>query len=257
MQLSFNFTMRPYYQKFFAMLLLFQVFLNCTLHEGQQNNQNEDLSSGKALVDHLDDLFTSLENKNASDRDFQELVVAINENIRQSIEHNVTNPKFLKEIQTYFPRKKHNFLFLLSEDEKFGVFSWSTRKKEFPIKNIAFYESGNGFAPSSLYGNPMVYDQLDMIHDSSSGMSTYILGGLKDSTATAHQYYLSAYIIRQDGIEESPIFPGGESYITIRCAENNLETCLAIEKDKSLPKTMYTAIAKQSLTSEDGEYIFD
>lgn len=219
--------------------MLFQVFLSCTLHNSKKNNQNNDLTTGKALVDHLDGLIELLQSKKNTDKDFQEAVVNINENIRQSIEHNVTNPEFLKEIQTYFPRKKHNFSFLLSEDEKFGVFSWSTRKKEFPIKNIAFYESGNGFAPSSLYGNPMVYDQLDMIHDSSSGMSTYILGGLKDSTATKHQYHLSAYIIRKDGIEESHIFPNGKSSITVHCPENKPETCLAVEN-----KALYAAIAQ-------------
>jgi hypothetical protein len=248
--------MRLYYQKFFAMLLLFQVFLNCTLYEGQQNNQNEDLTNGKALVDHLDGLIELLQSKKTTDKDFQEAVVNINENIRQSIEHNVTNPKFLKEIQTYFPLKKHGFSFILSDDEKLGVFSWKTGKKEFPIKNIAFYVKGDKVTPSSLYGNPSIYDQLDVVQHGAGG-PTYILGGSKNASADAHQYYLSAYVIRQDGIEESHIFPGGESYITIRCAENNLETCLAIEKDKSLPKTMYTAIAKQSLTSEDGEYIFD
>ncbi|MBO0323109.1 hypothetical protein J0X14_12445 [Muricauda sp. CAU 1633] len=231
--------MRRYPKKNIAILFLLQVFLSCSLHNNKKNNQNEGLTNGKALVDHLDSLFDALQSKKATDTNFQEAVVNINENIRQSIEHNVTNPDFLKEIQTYFPRKKHDFSFLLSEDEKFGVISWSTRKKEFPIKNIAFYESGDGFAPTSLYGNPTLYDQLDMIHDGSSGMPIYILGGLKDTTATTHQYHLSAYIIRKDGIEESYIFPNGESSITVHCPENKPEACLAIEN-----KALYAAIAQ-------------
>lgn len=237
-----------------AILLLLPILLNCTLQETKK--QHERLDSGKALVDHLDGLFASLQNKKTTDSDFQESVVTINENIRQTIERNIKSPQLLKEIQTYFPTKKHDFSFILSDDEKFGVFSWATRKKEFPIKNIAFYVRADRFAPSSLYGDPSIYDQLDVIHDG-SGVPTYILGGSKNTSTIAHQYQLSAYVIRKDGIEESYIFPNGESSIAIRCNEQNHEACLAIENGKSLPKTMYAAIAQQPLTSEDGEYIFE
>jgi len=248
--------MRPHYPKTVAVLLLLQILLNCTFQESNKNNQNKGFDSGKAIVDHLDHLFDTLSSKKNTDKDFQESVVTLNEAIRQTIEYNITSPQLLKEIQAYFPAKKHDFSFILSNDGNFGVFSWRTQKKEFLIKNMAFYVNGGSVFPTSLYGNPSVYEHIDFIQND-SGIPTYILGELKNASPAAHQYHLSAYVIRKDGIEEANVFPNGESSITIRCNEQNLETCLKIENSGNLPKTLYSAVVQQTLSYDDGEYIFE
>ena len=107
---------------------------------------------------------------------------------------------------------------------------------EFPIKNMVLYVSGDKVLTTSLhYGNYHLYTELDAIYNN-SGIPTYILCSKEKTSNNTYHYCLSAYIIRKDGIEETNFFPNGESSITIRCYEKDLETCLEIEDNGNLHK---------------------
>ncbi|MFD2098500.1 hypothetical protein [Flagellimonas iocasae] len=186
----------------------------------------------------------------------QESIVSTNEQIRQTIERNITNTQILNEIQAYLPKKKHAFSFVLSNDKKFGVFSWNTGKNDFPIKNIGLYVNNNKVVPTSLYGNPINYDRIYTIQNE-LGPPSYILGGFEDPSKTPHSYHLSAYLIRGGGIEETQAFPNGESTITLRCDGNDLEKCLKTKNGSLVSDSLYMAIAQQTISIENGEYVFD
>ncbi|MEW2922173.1 hypothetical protein AB1A65_11930 [Muricauda sp. ANG21] len=234
--------------KSILVVLLIPIVLNCSLQKKQRNK----LESGEAIVKHLDSLFGVLSNTNSNTKDFQETIVSVNENIRQAIEHNITSPRIVSEINSYYSKGKHDFSFAQSADKGFTVFSWNTRKLDYPIKSIGFYVSENRTIPTSLFGKPLRYDQIEII-ENRSGIHTYILGGLANPSNHPNQYQLSAYRVLKDGIEEAKVFPSGESAVMVRCSEKDSTTCLGNVPAKSL----YKAIAQESLAYTNGEYVLN
>ncbi len=239
--------------KTISVILLFPLLMKCSY---QRNKENDKLDDGRVIVNHLDSLFGALSKINSNTKDFQESIVFINENIRQTIEHNITNTLILNEIQTYYNQKKHDFSFVQSADKRFAIFSWDTQKPDFPIKNIAFYVNKNKPVPTSLFGNPLRYDQIEVI-ENESGMPVYILGDFQNPWNPPHSYHLSAYLIQSEGIEEGKVFPNGESRVTVRCAMNDTTNCLKPHNGKTRTKSLYMAISQKSLANNNGEYVFN
>lgn len=243
--------MKYTYLKNACFLLAVQFLASCSYLTEDKKDPYMELCTGEAIVDHLDDLFETLNRAKISQKDFEENAISINEKIRQTLEHNITNPTILKEIQAYFSSKKHDFCFILSENGAIGVFSWNTQTTKFPIKNIAFYVKANQVTPTSLYTPPLLYDELVHLQE-----HIYILGGLENRTETAGLYHLSAFVIDKNGIVEAKIFPNRESYIAIHCNDKRETTCFKLAH-RGLPKTICTAIAEQTIDLDtDGAYVF-
>lgn len=168
------------------------------------------LQNGKEVVGYLDQLMSKLNSQLENSEENMDSIVAINENIRSTIEW-ITSPALLEEIGESLEKGNHNIRFVLSNDTNFGVFSWDTGLNALgtPLKNIAIYNSGNKLEPTSLYGTPINYNEIHQI-TMKTGEIIYVLEGseeLKSSKRTT----LYSYLIRKGQLEEAFIFPNRES----------------------------------------------
>lgn len=194
-------------------LLLF--CLTALLAVGCSNRNNSpQYSDGKEITQLLDSLFTKLEKAYSEANSNSERLVEINEKIRRAIER-IDSPKLLDDILSGYDTKKHDFSFILSPDTKVCVFSWYTHMENSGnrIKNIALYHSNDKMVPTSLYGTPVIYSEINQI-ETYDGETIYLLQG-NDSINQNKFYRLNAYLLKNGYLEETPAFPNNESSIAI------------------------------------------
>ncbi|MEE1963586.1 hypothetical protein V1387_12890 [Allomuricauda taeanensis] len=202
----------------FHLLLLYSLVLfigSCSHKTGALKFKN-----GKEIVSTLDSLFTELETASTHPDEFP--LIYINEQIRGVIE-GIGSPRIVAEIQTKYIAYEHDFSFLLSADRKIALFSWQTHleKTETRIKNIALYRSNDKMVPTSLYGIPFIYNGIHQIEMDNSD-ATYLLEG-RDSLKNILSYHLHAYLLKNDHIEEAPLFPDFQSSITAKVRADSVK----------------------------------
>ena len=186
----------------------------------------------------MDWLFVQLANLDTTDSEYMESATLINEQIKKTMEC-VKLPKRLLEVDKSYWVKKHDFLFALSDDGQFGVFSWDSKIESTSgsIKNIALYASQKKVIPTSLYGEALHYNQIHTIKNQ-KGSPLYVLHGKGKSAESQNFYRLDAYTIKKDGLGDAKIFPNNASSLTSNTSTSNLGQELAmdfsIEMDGSL-----------------------
>lgn len=230
--------LNPYLKALTFFLLL--VLLSCSNQkiENKLYAKNFSFNNGKQVVDSLDLLLKKLSSIDLDNSSFPESGILINEKIRKTIEK-VTTPKLLSEISTSYYYKKHDFTFAISDDQKIGVFSWDTRVGESLInyKNIALFTVNKKVVPTSLSGNPACYNEIYTLKTEGK-YPIYLFHGWGRSSAIQYYYKVDAYTFRNEGIEETDIFPNSKnsitSYYNIKELDFESQMDFNIEKDGSL-----------------------
>ena len=131
--------------------------------------------------------------------------MTLNEKMRRIIE-GIRSPKEFDELVIAFDADKHKIGFLVSEDDQFGVFSWQTKMDclGHGIKNIALYKSNDKVMVSSLYGDPMVYHNIET-NKQEKGKPVYILLGISSTENDLNNLTKKGYKITNGYLVESKI----------------------------------------------------
>lgn len=185
--------------------------------ENMAPNKTNATITGEDVLAVLDSLSHRLSAPIASEE-----VIQVNEDMRRTVE-SIRSPHLLTEITKVYAHRKHLFTFILSEDQKIGVFSWYTKMDATGnrIKNIALYNNGNAIEPTSLYDTPITYEKIHQVK-SQKGEDLYILHGHLNS-GDSHYFRLNAYTLRNGYMEEAPIFPNSESSLSFAQIPNSPE----------------------------------
>ncbi|GLU44663.1 hypothetical protein [Allomuricauda sp. NBRC 101325] len=187
-------------------------------------DQKDLFKNEKEFVSLLDNLFLELNHMEVDnlDNDNLEAMVHINENIRRAVE-NINSLSLLKAIELEYGKRNHLFQFILSPDGKIGVFSWYTKLDASgnAIKNIAIHQRNNKVIPTSLYGDPIIYNDIFQL-ESNKGQTVYLLYGADQSASNSYQR-LNSYLLRDGNLEAFSGFPDHVSTLsTLLAEENNL-----------------------------------
>lgn len=202
-------------------LALLLIIMSCQLTTSKSEKFSS-IKSEKELLTTLDSLFVEL-NKNDIDNleyNSSETMVDINEKIRRVIE-NINSNELLKALELEYGKKNHSFSFVLSSDGKIGVFSWYTRMDNTgnEIKNIALHQKKNKVVPTSLYGEPIIYNGIYQLK-SHKGQTVYLIHGQNKDQINPYQR-LNSYILRDGDLEAFTSFPNNVSSLSTRLAEQN------------------------------------
>ncbi|MEC7264947.1 MAG: hypothetical protein VXW38_14505 [Bacteroidota bacterium] len=241
---------------FICSLVLFST--SCT----RKSNIRE-FTNGKEIITSLDSLFTNLETISSRPSPNSEAIVEINEKIRRTIEH-ISSQKMLSEIETGYKAKKHPFSFTFSADKKIAVFSWATRLENSGnrIKNIALYQSNDKMVPTSLYGTPIIYNDIHQI-ETYDGTTLYLLQG-QDSLQQKMFYRVNAYLLKNGYLEETPAFPNNETSIATNGFASSSKmgpSCsikIAVKGLKiQVQNPLDSSLVQNSLTFDGTKYVYD
>ncbi|SDQ72878.1 hypothetical protein [Flagellimonas zhangzhouensis] len=211
-------------RRIISMLLFSLSFLmisSCQLNSSK-SRELLSINNEKELIITLDSLFVELNQIEIEKFNYtvSENLITINEQIRRIIE-NVNSKESLKNLELEYRKKSHSFLFVLSPDGKIGVFSWYTRMNNTgnEIKNIALIQKKDKVAPTSLYGEPIMYTDIYQLN-TNLDQSLYLLHGISDTPSDSYQQ-LNSYILRDGYLEAIYSFPNRESQISTRLAAVN------------------------------------
>ncbi|MEX0314281.1 MAG: hypothetical protein AB3N18_08900 [Allomuricauda sp.] len=203
----------------YIVLLLLTIALSCK--KTDTTNAIKQIPSGEAFVDSLNTWTKELATLTNNDEVSNDPRIHINEKIRTHIE-NVTSPSLLKEIHRVYKSRKQDFFFILSEDEKFGVFTWVpyTNLSKSGYRNIALYTKNQKVTATSLYSSSTIYDQIHMVTSNREKQPVYVLHGRDKSKEGESLVRLDAYCIKKDGIELTKVFPGRRESIVLTSNTN-------------------------------------
>nr|WP_297788601.1 hypothetical protein [uncultured Allomuricauda sp.] len=169
------------------------------------NNKQLNQFDAKDTLAELDTLLTQLNSLESEDCNNLDEIVTLNEKIRGIVE-GIKSPKEFNELLSVFNGDKHKIGFLVSEDELLGVFSWQTKMDclGHSIKNIALYISGDKLVASSLYGKPMIYEQI-ALEKLDSNKTIYLLStkATKQNTTVTKGYTIINGVLMQSEVRLS------------------------------------------------------
>lgn len=252
-------------RKYFIVLLSILVLVAALGYINQNRWKNErtfSFDNGKQVIDSLDHLFKALSSMESGNPDSVESIISLNENIREVVEQ-ITAPKILEEAYDFYQSKNHDFVLILTSDKKMGVFSWENgiNGAKHRIKNIALYAKGSRLTPTSLYGDPVIYDKVYNIKNNRN-IPIYILSGWRKSVENLNYYRLHAYSIKKNGVEEVNIFPNYGTFIESRQSESLRQFPLNFNVENHgmkimIPTVMDSTLAYDTLTFNGKKYIFN
>lgn len=189
------------------------VLISCLwtlLHGCGYQEKDLDRKNGKDILGELNRQFERLD-KIKQFTEWEDSVISINEGIRKTIE-GIRKPELLHEVcKEYIGSKKHNYSIVFSEDMKFAVFSWNTYLEIFPVKSITLFVSNGKVVPASMYGTPLIYEQIHKV-DSNERETFYILKG-RSVVSSDSINHICAFEIQADQLEEARVFMGNENTI--------------------------------------------
>lgn len=175
------------------------LFTNC------KNNSQSKVApfNAKETLAQLDDLLIQIEELENEKCENLDAIVILNEKMRRIIE-NVRSIKEFDDLVNSFDPDRQQIGFIVSEDGKFGVFSWQSKMNclGIHIKNIALYKSEERIVASSLYGEPLIYHE--MINKKiSTDKTVYLLRG--SSSTNMSDSLTKTYTITNGDLVEARI----------------------------------------------------
>lgn len=184
-------------------------FIGCTQPQNQKKEQ-PGVVSITGSISRVDELFNDLDQMEMVQEGDLEQAIEINEHIRREIEQ-IAAKNLLHKMTELYGKGNHHFAFTCSPDKKVAVFSWHSKLDTFgfPIKNIVIFHDGKELVPTSLYGTPVIYEQLFQFTDE-KGHSIYIMVG-NSRIHKMHKIIFWAYSIQNGQLQEVFVFPDRKS----------------------------------------------
>jgi len=189
--------------------LLLTLFCSCNSFNTSENEQ----FNGANTLTELDNLLLQLYKIDTSNCENLDDIVTINEKMRRLVENIRTNEKFENLINT-FDEDTNRIGFVFSDDKQFGVFSWQTKMDCLgnSIKNIALFKSNGGVKVSSLYGEPMVYHNIQATQQDKN-RPVYILAGSASTEKDSNSITKKGYKITNGYLAESQVAEEEQEYV--------------------------------------------
>ncbi|MBW8243661.1 hypothetical protein K1F50_12695 [Muricauda oceani] len=179
-------------------LLFLMLFVSCN-----PSNTPEKKFNGADTLAELDDLLLQLNQIDTSNSKKLDEIVTLNEKMRGLIE-NIRSPKQFDELLKAY-NEDLQITFTFSKDKNIGVFSWRTKMGFLGnnIKNIALYKFNNKVIASSLYGESLIYHEIES--RIKNNKTVYLLRGTLYQEKKPRPLTINGYAITNGILEESRI----------------------------------------------------
>nr|WP_292959891.1 MULTISPECIES: hypothetical protein [unclassified Allomuricauda] len=177
-------------------LVLFTNCKNDSKSKANPLNAKETL----AQLDSLAIQIEALENEKCENLD---TIVILNEKMRRIIE-NIRSINEFDDLVNSFDQDRQQIGLTVSEDGKFGVFTWQSKMDclGIHIKNIALYKTDGRVYTSSLYGEPLVCHEITN-KTINTDKTVYLLRG--SSSTNISDSLIKTYTISNGDLVEARI----------------------------------------------------
>ncbi|WP_318308614.1 hypothetical protein [Flagellimonas crocea] len=182
------------------------LLINFTSCQNKTSKASKDGNfDAKEIIAELDFLLNQLDDLDATNCQNLDEIVTINEKMRGVIESIRSVHQFDKVVNA-FDQNRQQIAFVVSKDKRFGVFSWETKMDCLGngIKNVALYKWNEKIMASSLYGMPLIYDQIST-KEPQNKKKVYFLYGTPSKAEQSELFITKAYTIIDGDLTESNI----------------------------------------------------
>jgi len=194
---------------FLMCYLLLIVSLSCN---SSDKSETEHFEAKDTLVE-LDTLLFQLRKIDTADCANMDEIVTVNETMRGIVENIRTIEEF-DDLVNAFENGSYQISFVFSEDEKLGLFSWRTKMDCLGnnIKNIALFKYNGKVKASSLYGNPMMFQNIKS-KKQNKDKTLYIFEGSSSTDNNLNDLTQKGYKITNGYLAESQIPETEQAYV--------------------------------------------